>query len=71
MIEPWDPRTGTDFRYSCDCEDYRAVGTCLHILSVKGHHCGWHQMFDAEEMADPCRCPRCGKETVEIEYAPD
>lgn len=72
MLSPWDPRLVRDFTYSCDCPDFRRQpGPCVHVLTVKGYHCGWHQAFDAEEPGDdPDVCPRCGGPTTQIRHTP-
>ena len=55
---------GQNFKYVCNCKNYD--GTCIHILSVKGFHCGWNEVYDSEEMAVDGICPRCGEMAVRI-----
>jgi len=71
MLTPWDPRLKVDFSYSCDCREYRSEpGPCVHVLIARGHHCGWHEMFDPERQVEEGVCPRCGGKVTEVAYTP-
>jgi len=67
LVTTWDPRLVHDFGYACNCPEFRTEpGACVHILVVKGYHCGWHQAFDPEPLKDSAVCPRCENPTIDV-----
>lgn len=63
LVVPRDPETGLPFRYSCICDESYP---CLHISIAKGYHCGWHEVYDPEEMTNSGVCPRCGSMAIRV-----
>ncbi len=64
MVGKWDPQENVDFSYACDCGSDQP---CLHVLIVKGQHCGWRSATDPEEETERGRCPRCDAAVIEGE----
>jgi hypothetical protein len=64
MVEKFDPNVNIDFGYACDCGEHQP---CIHVLSVKGTHCGWNPLIDHESGIVPDECPRCGSPIIEAE----
>lgn len=64
MVERFDPDRNIDFAYGCDCGGSQP---CVHVMMVKGQHCGWRPGVDPEVERTPGVCPRCGGPVVEID----